>query len=271
MAVGGALPSLTTTMVGFVGTDTATSTVSGRASCVTTVTASSSPGAYPIVCVQGTLAAANYSFTFATGTLQILSGLTVTPGDQTIIVGDDIPRLSYEIAGLIGKDKKRRIISGTPFCSTTATRKSSVGDYPIVCSIGTLSAKGYLVSQFNAGTLHVHYDFDGFYSPISHHGMFRHDDAVTIAFQLKDNNGNTMMASSAPQWIIPQKLGRIEIDDDNYSIASSTSDTYQYDVRQRAYVYHWSLNNATQGYWYRIGVKLDDGTIHTEIIGLNRY
>jgi hypothetical protein len=69
----GTIPSsFATTLTGFVNGD-GPGVVTGRAACSTTATASSAPGAYPIACVQGTLAARDYDFTnFPTGTLTVL-------------------------------------------------------------------------------------------------------------------------------------------------------------------------------------------------------
>ncbi len=70
---GSANPALTATLSGFVlGQSLATSGVSGAASCSTTATAASPAGSYPITCVVGSLAAANYSFgPFVAGTLTV--------------------------------------------------------------------------------------------------------------------------------------------------------------------------------------------------------
>ena len=54
----------------------ATSGVTGDAACVSTATAASPVGFYPIMCTQGTLSVANYSFTFVDGTLTISYSFT---------------------------------------------------------------------------------------------------------------------------------------------------------------------------------------------------
>jgi MBG domain (YGX type)/Bacterial lectin/PASTA domain len=76
----GTTPTLTYTIKGFVNQDQS-SVVSGTPALSTTATQGSSPGSYPIMISTGSLAAANYSFLFANGTLTIASGplLTVTP------------------------------------------------------------------------------------------------------------------------------------------------------------------------------------------------
>ncbi len=71
---GSALPFPTATITGFVNGDPPT-VVSGAPALFTTAT-SSSPGSYPITASLGTLAAANYTFAFGTGTL------TITPANN---------------------------------------------------------------------------------------------------------------------------------------------------------------------------------------------
>jgi hypothetical protein len=71
-------------ITGFVNGDTQASTVSGTPSLTTNATASTPVGTASIIVAQGTLAAANYKFTFAPGTLTITKA---TPGtDGTVAV-----------------------------------------------------------------------------------------------------------------------------------------------------------------------------------------
>ncbi len=74
---GAVLPSFTAAITGFVNSDTQ-SVVSGSAALSTTATASSSTGPYQITAALGSLAAANYTFTFAPGTLTINKASTTT-------------------------------------------------------------------------------------------------------------------------------------------------------------------------------------------------
>jgi sugar lactone lactonase YvrE len=75
---GSVLPPLSATITGFVNGDTR-AVVTGLPAL--TATSFSPPGSYPIVATLGTLAAANYSFTFRTGTL------TITPAASNPGVG----------------------------------------------------------------------------------------------------------------------------------------------------------------------------------------
>jgi MBG domain-containing protein/carboxypeptidase family protein/centrosomal CEP192-like protein len=91
---GAANPPLTATITGFAfGQTLQTSGVTGQPSCTTTATPSSPADTYPITCTQGTLAAANYSFTFTSGTLTITATKTITgnqAGPLTITAGQSV-------------------------------------------------------------------------------------------------------------------------------------------------------------------------------------
>jgi FtsP/CotA-like multicopper oxidase with cupredoxin domain len=72
-SAGQANPTLTYSVTGFVNGETQ-AVLSGAPSLSTTATTSSVPGTYPITITAGTLAAANYSFTFVNGTLTVTAG-----------------------------------------------------------------------------------------------------------------------------------------------------------------------------------------------------
>lgn len=78
MTYGGALPALTWSYSGYVGSDTA-AVVTGVPACTTTATTTSNAGTYPITCAAGTLAATNYTFnSFVPGTLTITTATSNT-------------------------------------------------------------------------------------------------------------------------------------------------------------------------------------------------
>ncbi|GGA79984.1 hypothetical protein GCM10011507_34060 [Edaphobacter acidisoli] len=73
MLYGSPVPALTANITGYVNGDTS-SVVSGSPALSTTATSTSPLGTYPITVSQGTLAAANYTFTFANGVIDIYGG-----------------------------------------------------------------------------------------------------------------------------------------------------------------------------------------------------
>jgi len=82
MGNGQAVPTLTYTISGFVNNDPPT-VVSGTPVLTTTGTSSSPNGPYLITINQGTLSAANYSFTLINGTLTIISTVAITATQPT--------------------------------------------------------------------------------------------------------------------------------------------------------------------------------------------
>jgi sugar lactone lactonase YvrE len=82
------LPPLTYTISGFVNGDTQSSATSGVPSEGTAASSTSAPGAYPLVISQGSLVAANYSFTsFVPGVLtlqQAASAVTITSQQSSL-------------------------------------------------------------------------------------------------------------------------------------------------------------------------------------------
>lgn len=83
-------PTFTATITGFQnGEALAGSGVTGTPALGTTATTGSPVGTYPITAGPGTLAAGNYTFAFADGTLTVTGPVDVsgTPGDDTLTVG----------------------------------------------------------------------------------------------------------------------------------------------------------------------------------------
>jgi sugar lactone lactonase YvrE len=117
---GSVLPPLSATITGFVNGDTQ-AVVTGLPALTTTATSSSPAGSYPIVATLGTLAAANYSFTFGTGTLLTLNpaigpgvGFTgrAMAGTQPVVGAT----VQVYAAGTIGNGS-----AGVPLLSSTLT------------------------------------------------------------------------------------------------------------------------------------------------------
>ncbi|WP_433985364.1 MBG domain-containing protein [Tunturiibacter empetritectus] len=93
-AYGQADPTYTDSITGLVNGDTLATAVTGAASLTSTDTATSPVGSYPITAAAGTLAAKNYTFLYAPGTLTITqatgSSYTITWANQSIVYGTAI-------------------------------------------------------------------------------------------------------------------------------------------------------------------------------------
>ena len=150
---GAANPTFTASYTGFVNNDTA-SVLSGEPSLTTAATQTSGVGSYPITASAGTLANANYTFTFVDGALTVnKAALTITADNKTKIYGTTNPDLTASYTGF-ANNETASALSGTLSLSTTATQTSAVGTYPITASAGTLSSANYNFTFVN-GTLTV--------------------------------------------------------------------------------------------------------------------
>jgi hypothetical protein len=151
MTYGGTVPTFTASYSGFVNGDTQ-SVLSGSPSLTTVANSGSPVGTYPITASQGTLSAANYTFTFGSATLTVNKAvLRVSANNQTMTYGGTFPSLTVTYIGFVNGDGPN-VLSGSPSVTTTATQRSPVGHYTITAAIGTLSAGNYTFT-FNTATL----------------------------------------------------------------------------------------------------------------------
>ena len=127
---GDALPTFEADYSGFKNNET-DAVLAKKPTITTSATSSSAPGTYDIV-VSGA-DATNYDITYVKGTL------TITPADAIIVTaksysreyGEANPSLEYTVSG--------GTLTGTPSISCSATATSSVGEYDIVVSKGSVS------------------------------------------------------------------------------------------------------------------------------------
>ncbi len=207
------------------------------------------------------------------------SPLTVIADDQTMIVGGSIPPLAASFTGFANGDTETsNDVTGEATCTTTATNSSPVGNYPIVCTVGTLSSSDYEFKTFIEGTLTIQYRWDGFLQPIDDPtanptltpSVFKGGSTVPVKFQLKDSNGASIQSFTDLLWIKPVPITPLaaSVDEPVYTISGTTGSTYRWDATNQQYVYNWSTKGLATGLVYKISVNLDDGTSREVIIGL---
>ena len=109
---GQANPAFTVTYSGFVNGDTA-SVLTGSPTFSNTATPASAVGTYPITVTQGTLAATNYAFSFASGV-----NLTVTPATTTVNWGPLAPVTIGTALGSAQLNATATIAGGTTVTGT---------------------------------------------------------------------------------------------------------------------------------------------------------
>jgi hypothetical protein len=152
MSYGSKVPALTYSITGYVNGDGSKSgVVTGAPALGTTATAASPVGNYPITAAPGTLAAANYGFSFAGGSLAVIPALLkVTANNLSMSYGSKVPALTYGITGYVNGDgSKTGVVTGAPTLSTTVTSRAPVWTYLILISPGTLAAANYRFTFVN--------------------------------------------------------------------------------------------------------------------------
>ena len=125
-------------------------------------------------------------------------------------------------------------------------------------------------------TYRVAYVFGGFLQPINDTAhqvgvdtsVFKAGSTVPVKFEIHRANGMIVSPNAAPQWLTPVKGSSLAaaVDESAYSAPASSGDTYG--IAGQQYMYNWSTKNFPAGYYYRIGVRLDDGNTYTVSIGL---
>jgi len=152
---GTAIPTITPSYIGFVGTDTPASLTTPPTCSVTGVPAGNPVGTYTTTC-SGAVDA-NYTISYVTGTLKITAvSLTITASSTNVGYGAPIPAVTASYNGFVGTDSPASL-STQPTCSTTATSTSNVGSYPTSCS-GAVDANysiGYVGGLVKVGTVNV--------------------------------------------------------------------------------------------------------------------
>ncbi len=162
----------------------------------------------------------------------------------------------------------------TQSCGSVLT--NTVGSKTVTCT--ATDNAGNIATV--AASYRVIYRFDGFLQPINDTGhaqlcgpncvvsIFKGGSTIPVKFQLKDANGVVVQSVSLPVWVTPQRGAATNavVDESVYTDPASTGNTFRLDGSQ--YIYNWSTKGFTAGYYWRIGVRLDDGQTYYVIIGL---
>ena len=138
MPYGSPVPTLGSTISGFVNGQTlATSDVTGQSQCTTAATITSPVGAHPITCTAGSLASSDYTFDFVPGTLTVSQATTVlslrslTATVSSEFSGTPTGSVSFVVAsGSYSCDLSTQT-AGSASCSASVSPNISLGTYPV--------------------------------------------------------------------------------------------------------------------------------------------
>jgi MBG domain (YGX type)/Bacterial Ig domain/Bacterial Ig-like domain (group 3) len=146
---GADLPALTAGITGYVNSESS-AVLTTLPTLSTTATAASKVGQYSIKAIGA--AAANYSFKYVDGKLNVTPALlTIKADDKTKPAGSANPPLTFTASGLVNGDTPASLTK-QPALSTTATTNSSPGAYGITAS--GAASPNYSIS-YAAGRLQV--------------------------------------------------------------------------------------------------------------------
>ena len=177
----------------------------------------------------------------------------------------------------------------TPTCVATDGLSGVAGSCSVEVNGGLANGVGtfnYVATAKDAagnittesGSYRVIYRWEGFRQPINDTAhqtdtatsVFKAASTVPAKLQLRKANGTLVQANSLPVWLTPAKgsLTSVPVDEILYSDPATAGGLYRWDATNQQYIYNWGTAKNQAGYYWRIGVRLDDGQTYTVNIGL---
>jgi len=98
--------------------------------------------------------------------------------------------------------------------------------------------------------------------------VFKAGSTVPAKFRITDANGKSIQTNSPPVWVTPVKgsATTAPVDESVYSEPAMSGSVFSWNTDH--YQFNWGSPKNGAGYYWRIGVKLDDNTIQAVNIGL---
>jgi len=162
--------------------------------------------------------------------------------------------------------------SGLDTCKVVVTGGTANGVGTFAWTATATDKAGNTATQ--SGSYKVVYKFDGFLQPINDTAhqvgtstsVFKAGSTIPVKFQVKKADGTAVQSATAPVWLTPVKGGAMSlpVDETVQTVTADSGSTFKYDTGQ--YIYNWKT--VTGGYYYQIGVRLDDGQTYYVNIGL---
>ena len=153
MTYGGTPPTISPTYSGFVGLD-GPGSLSVPPLCTSNTTSSTPAGTYEARSSCAGAAAADYDFSYVNGRVTVAKAtLTVKANNASRVWGVTNPPLMAGYSGFVNGENQA-VLTGKPSLTTTATKTSHPGSYPITPAQGTLVSGNYSFA-FSGGTLTV--------------------------------------------------------------------------------------------------------------------
>jgi hypothetical protein len=201
--------------------------------------------------------------------------LTVTAEDKTKFLRGADPTFTVRYSEF-ATGESPSVLGGALQFSTNVPNPEQVGKWEITPS--GLTSSNYNIT-FVKGAFTITYKFAGFLQPINYTAhqsttstdvsTFKAGSTVPVRFQITDANGNVVQGAKA-EWLTPVKGSSTTqpVDEDFYSDPATTGTLYLYNSAGNHYHYNWNTKGQSAGFYYRIGVRLDDGQTYYVNISL---
>jgi hypothetical protein len=164
--------------------------------------------------------------------------------------------------------------SGPASCVVTVTGGNANGVGTFTWTATAKDRAGNATTS--TGSYKVVYRFDGFAQPINdtahqvglNTSVFKAGSTVPAKLQVKRSDGTVVQPVTAPVWLAPVRGSATSapIDESLYSATADSGSVYKYDATAQQWSYNWK--SLTAGYYWRIGVRLDDGETYYVNLGL---
>jgi hypothetical protein len=177
----------------------------------------------------------------------------------------------------------------TPGCTATDSFSGLAAPCQVKVTGGSANGVGtYVVSATAADragnttassiSFKVVYRWDGFLQPINDTAhqvgvstsVFKGGSTVPTKFQLKKADGTVVQANTAPLWLVPAKGASTAapVDESLYGDVATGGGSYTWDPSGQQYQFNWGTKGFAAGYYWRVGVQLDDGQVYDVNVGL---
>ncbi|MDQ4132260.1 MAG: PxKF domain-containing protein [Actinomycetota bacterium] len=100
--------------------------------------------------------------------------------------------------------------------------------------------------------------------------VFKAGSTIPAKFRIVGADGKAIQTATPPQWITPVKgsATTAAVDESVYSDPATSGSNFTWNATEQLYQFNWASPKNGNGYFWRIGVKLDDGTTQAVHIGL---
>jgi hypothetical protein len=208
--------------------------------------------------------------------------LTVTANNKSMILNGTVPTLTYVISGFAtGETLGTSGVAGAASCATA--NGTAVGTFPIVCTVGGLTAQNYdfPAGNFVQGNLIVQYAVSSaacggttdpsrtVLQPVNPDGssVFKKGSTVPVKFRVCDAKGvsigpgvggaGIVTGTGAPVYVSSTK-GASAVDEAVYSTTPDTS--FRWSATDQQWIFNQNTGNLVSGNVYTYVIPLNDGT-----------